>query len=140
MPCLSSVNLTYHHTYQVTGSIWNAGTMLKGYDHPNPTTDIVMDIAKEQSDLIAVFHFDAWKDSSFILLFVLAALMGSILNYAIFLCTTTNSALTTTVIGCLKNVLTTYIGMVFMPGYTFAWLDQNHYLKHICSCINIIIK
>jgi solute carrier family 35 protein len=42
------------------------------------------------------------------------------LQYAIFICTYHNSALTTTVIGCLKNVLTTYMGMLFLSDYVFS--------------------
>jgi hypothetical protein len=73
--------------------------------------------------LMQVVHYAGWRDWKFCVLFVLAGLMGSFLNYATFLCTTTNSALTTTVIGCLKNVLTTYLGMMFMPGYYFTWIN-----------------
>jgi solute carrier family 35 protein len=70
-----------------------------------------------------VLYFEGWSRIDFVFFFVTAALMGSILNYSIFLCTTYNSALTTTVIGCLKNVLTTYIGMLFMGDYAFTWLN-----------------
>lgn len=73
--------------------------------------------------LVEVLSFKGWGDWKFGVLFVFAAIMGSVLNYSIFLCTTTNSALTTTVIGCLKNVLTTYIGMIFMSDYTFTWIN-----------------
>jgi len=73
--------------------------------------------------LIEVYYYEGWNDWQFCLLFVFAAVMGSVLNYAIFYCTTVNSALTTTVIGCLKNVLTTYIGMIFMPDYSFTWIN-----------------
>ena len=112
--------------YQMSG-LTNISTMLRGVtfdsSKQNPTTDMVVEMAKKSSEVIAVFHFDGWNDPTFCFIFVLAALMGSILNYAIFLCTATNSALTTTVIGCLKNVLTTYIGMIFMTDYVFTWLN-----------------
>lgn len=38
------------------------------------------------------------------------SLMGCLLNYALFLCTTTNSALTTTIVGVLKGVAATALG------------------------------
>jgi len=70
-----------------------------------------------------VVAFGGWQQGDFITLFLLATCMGSILNYSTFLCTSVNSPLTTTVIGCLKNVLTTYVGMVFMGGYEFTWIN-----------------
>lgn len=70
-----------------------------------------------------ILSFEGWKDISFIYLFMAAASMGSVLNYSIFLCTANNSALTTAVIGCLKNVAVTYYGMIFMSGYVFNLLN-----------------
>ena len=72
-------------------------------------------------EMAQVRAFPHWHEPHFVASFVLASLMGSILNYATFLCTALNSALTTTVVGCLKNVLTTYLGMVFLPDYIFSW-------------------
>lgn len=70
-----------------------------------------------------VQNFPLWSDTSFVVYLIFASLMGSVLNLAIFLCTSTNSALTTTVVGCLKNVLTSYIGMFIGGDYIFSWLN-----------------
>ena len=70
-----------------------------------------------------VSNFTLWSDVSFLTYLVFASLMGSVLNLAIFLCTSTNSALTTTVVGCLKNVLTSYLGMFVGGDYIFSWLN-----------------
>ena len=70
-----------------------------------------------------VKNFDLWTNTSFVTYIVFASLMGSVLNLAIFLCTSTNSALTTTVVGCLKNVLTSYLGMFIGGDYVFSWLS-----------------
>lgn len=70
-----------------------------------------------------IAEFSGWQDISFVYLFLSAALMGSVLNYSIVLCTAHNSALTTAVIGCLKNVLVTYYGILFMAGYVFNTLN-----------------
>jgi solute carrier family 35 protein len=66
-----------------------------------------------------IMAFEGWSQPAFVYLFVSAALMGSVLNYSIVLCTAHNSALTTAVIGCLKNVLVTYYGIICMSGYIF---------------------
>lgn len=59
-------------------------------------------LAISPSEMEAVRSFPLWSDPKFVFTFVAAATMGSILNYSTFLCTVNNSALTTTVIGCLK--------------------------------------
>lgn len=73
--------------------------------------------------LSRIYHFEKWNDYTFICMFLLASFMGSILNYSIFLCTTLNSALTTAVVGALKNVAVTYIGMVLFGDYNFSWVN-----------------
>ncbi len=70
-----------------------------------------------------VQNFAEWGNRSFVFYLVFASLLGSVLNLAIFLCTSTNSALTTTVVGCLKNVLTSYLGMFIGGDYIFSWLS-----------------
>ena len=70
-----------------------------------------------------VRNFTLWTNTAFIANLIFAATMGSVLNLAIFLCTRTNSALTTTVVGCLKNVLTSYLGMFIGGDYIFSWLS-----------------
>lgn len=74
-------------------------------------------------EITRVRNFTLWTNTAFIANLTFAATMGSVLNLAIFLCTSTNSALTTTVVGCLKNVLTSYLGMFIGGDYIFSWLS-----------------
>ena len=53
----------------------------------------------------------------------LSASLGPVLQYAIFVCTQHNSALTTTVVGALKNVATTYVGMFLGGDYSYSYLN-----------------
>jgi hypothetical protein len=82
-----------------------------------------------------VYNFEHWNNSSFLATFVLAASMGAVLNYSIFLCTTINSPLTTAVVGALKNIVTTYIGMIAFNDYTFTLVNFFGINLSVCGSL-----
>lgn len=73
-----------------------------------------------KSTLSLIWMYEGWGDYSFLIMLLIASTMGSILNYSIFLCTAYNSPLTTAVVGTLKNVFCTYLGMIAFHDYAFT--------------------
>uniref|UniRef100_A0A8B9HXQ9 Solute carrier family 35 member D2 n=1 Tax=Astyanax mexicanus TaxID=7994 RepID=A0A8B9HXQ9_ASTMX len=72
-------------------------------------------------DLEKAIMFKGWMSLSFIVYFLMSCAMGFVLMYSIVLCSHYNSALTTTVIGAIKNVAVAYIGMFIGGDYVFSW-------------------
>ena len=65
-----------------------------------------------------VLRYPYMTEPLFLLIFFFVVASGGLLNYSVFLCTTVNSALTTTCVGVVKSAFVTVIGMFAFGNVT----------------------
>jgi len=83
----------------------------------------VLVIVLYTSELSTVLDYPRLGDNGFQLVLIANLVLGSLLNYSMFLCTTTNSALTTTVVGQVKNAVSLLLGFFLLGGVTVTFVN-----------------
>lgn len=81
-----------------------------------PVLLIIILVTGEVWDSFESIRSQSQESLAFLPLLFASLLMGSLLNYCLFLCTLCNSALTTTIVGTLRSVLGTVMGFFVFGG------------------------
>ena len=92
-----------------------------------PVMTLVLFLTGDISKIAAYPH---WNSHWFLVSFFAVVFSGCIFTYSMFLCTTVNSALTTSCVSVLKSAVTTSIGM-----YTFGGVQPTFFFL-LGQCIN----
>ncbi|XP_034026460.1 UDP-N-acetylglucosamine/UDP-glucose/GDP-mannose transporter isoform X2 [Thalassophryne amazonica] len=74
-------------------------------------------------DLHKAVTFEDWVKTTFVFCFLMSCIMGFVLMYSIILCSYYNSALTTAVVGAIKNAAVAYVGIFVGGDYLFSWTN-----------------
>jgi len=82
-----------------------------------------------------VINFPLMYNPGFLICFIMSSIQAFLLNYFIFLCSTINSPLTTSITGQLKNILTTIFGLFLFHDVTITTLLMSGLLVSTIASI-----
>lgn len=120
---LSVVSQSFYLTYiQKTGVEKGFSTLTVLHTNSVNCVPLLLVYTLLNEELLAALKFDGFDTVAFQAALMLDISMGCMLSYSLFLCTTMNSALTTSLVGVVKGVLTTIIGFFTFGGVPVRWL------------------
>ena len=131
----------YLITLQKTGVEKNIGAISIVYINSINCMPIMMILCFLTGDISAIAKYPNWDQPGFLFSFFGLVIAGCIFTYSMFLCTTTNSALTTALVSTAKSAITTIIGMFTFGGVTptlFFIIGQT--MNFIGGCTYSYIK
>jgi solute carrier family 35 len=75
-----------------------------------------------RNSMAAITEYKNWDSTGFLLYFCLSSLLGIVLQFTILHAVQVNGPLSLTITGLLKNIITSYLGIVGIGGdYIFTW-------------------
>lgn len=123
-------NAAYLTTLQKTGMEKNLGAISIAYINSINCMPVMTAVLFLTGDISKIAAYPHWSSTSFLCSFFAVVFSGCIFTYSMFLCTTVNSALTTSCVSVLKSAVTTSIGM-----YTFGGVQPTLFFM-LGQCIN----
>lgn len=111
-------NAAYLTTLQKTGMEKNIGAISIAYINSINCMPVMTFVLLLSGDINKIASYPHWSTPSFLFAFLSVVFSGCIFTYSMFLCTTINSALTTSCVSVLKSAFTTWIGMYTFGGVT----------------------
>jgi solute carrier family 35 protein len=111
-------NAAYLTTLQKTGMEKNIGAISIAYINSINCMPVMTLVLLLSGDINKIASYPYWSSGSFLFSFLSVVFSGCIFTYSMFLCTTVNSALTTSCVSVLKSAVTTWIGMYTFGGVT----------------------
>jgi solute carrier family 35 protein len=73
------------------------------------------------TELDGVLAYPNWTNIGFLFCFFMSSIHAFLLNWLIFMCSTINSPLTTSITGQIKNIATTVLGFVLFGGIAIGY-------------------
>uniref|UniRef100_A0A8C0YDJ8 Solute carrier family 35 member D1a n=1 Tax=Cyprinus carpio carpio TaxID=630221 RepID=A0A8C0YDJ8_CYPCA len=97
-------------------------------------------LAHVTGDMDKALEYEGWSDVLFIGQFILSCIMGFVLMYSTVLCTQYNSALTTTIVGCLKVSMFFFLNIAGSLVYSYITFTEEQTTKPSENVIKLEVK